>query len=705
MKLDPRLTLATRALVRPALLAALLASSVTGCDCGPGTRLAQPTIEVNPVALDFGNVAVGAGAEQLVDVKNSGSGPLEISSIAVTGGTAASGESQLALARVLSIDCSGNARDPKVLFIEAGGCARFAVRFAPLAVGDMTGQVTIVSTDDQHTPLDIPVTGRGVSSKVKVCVLTADGAVDEAACTHFDSPDAAIAAKLPEIDFGSAPIGDNVLRKVRILNDGEGTLVVTSAHAESDVPDFSVTGDTFSATIEGTKSADLEASFKPQGDGPETGKLVIPTSDLAHPTVELLLKAQSQGPRLCVLPETGLDFGSIPVGSTRKLTLNIKNCGFVPYNINTFDFHEDQPTPADFAVTAGMPTMPHAFPPGADVTIEVSYTPHAVATDTAFFSLITDFQRGRIPVTGTGAPGNCAPGVRPTAVIKVRKGSQDITANPTVQPLDTVTLDGTVSATGSVVPRGGVKYKWRLVSQPTNGTQNVAPRANPATATLFTELDGDYVVELVVGDQYGCDSEPKQVTIHSTSTGKVHIQLTWPQSFGDLDLHFLGPNGRFDDAGSLFTSGTDCFYANCKPESYDIDWGRNGTTTADNNPNNDPTLDIDALWGNGPENVTDSNPFDGTYTVLVHYYCSRARDSRSATGVSNVSQGAASANLKVYVNGVEKLVAVHDLTQRDKWIAATIVVSNGGQTITVNPSTAAITKSTASIDACTADTR
>ena len=48
--------------------------------------------------------------------------------------------------------------------------------------------------------------------------------------------------------------------------------------------------------------------------------------------------------------------------------------------------------------------------------------------------------------------------------------------------------------------------------------------------------------------------------------GSIHIQLTWPESFGDIDLHYVGPGGTFYDGG--FTGNdSDCFYANCDPGS------------------------------------------------------------------------------------------------------------------------------------------
>ncbi len=665
----------------------LLALAAAACDCGgTGFVAVKAGLSVNPEAVDFGKTALGSVAEQWVDLQNTGAAPLDILSIRITtSAKAADGTDEIGIAKLMATDCQGKPRDAQQLTIDGNGCARFAVRYRPIEMRAVNAVVTVDSSDGERPSVEIPIRGEGVASAIRVCVLTADGTEEPGACTAFTNPDPAVSTKLPELAFGAVPVGDTATRKVRIHNDGEAALSVTSATVQGDfVQYFTIDGAPFSATIGAKQSADATVSFKPTGqlDGPAPGKFVIVSADQAHPSIELPIVAESQGPRLCVTPADGLDFGSVPMNTTRSLSLNFKNCGFVPYNLTTLAFFEDnQVAPVNFAIGArAIPAMPKAMAPGDEFDIDVNFTPQSVSKLTGYFSVVTDFSRSKIVVKGEGVA-NCGGGTRPVAVIKVKKGTTDITANPNVEPLDTVTFD----ATGST-PRTGARYKWRLVSQPQNGTQNIVPRANPALANLFAELNGDYVVELVVADQYNCDSAPVQAKVSVASTGKVHVQLTWAENYGDVDLHFLGPNGTFGSATS------DCHYSNCKKaDLYTIDWGRNNTTSGDGNPANDPTLDIDELWGNGPENVTHDLPFDGTYAVNVHYYCSRQL---SGFSYGN-SLGPARATLRVYVNGVQQFIGTQSLNERQIWTPATIQVSNGGQTITVTPSTAPLTNSTA----------
>lgn len=673
----------TKRTVIPTLTRAALAlvfTAAAGCDCGGRTTAVLPMLELAPEAVAFGKVSVGGSSEQLVDLRNSGRGGLEIQSITVT--TPAKGEGgvdEVAVAKLLATDCSGNPRDAAATTIAGGECARFAVRYVPTKIQKIAAVVTIVSNDLDRPTLEVPVTGEGISATVRLCALNAAGDEEEGACTHFDSPDPAVAAKLPEVAFGAAPVRDIVLRKVRVHNDGEGDLVVSSVTVTSDSPDFSVEGAPISVTVPGGKSADVTAKFQPTGDGPEAGKLVFATNDLAHPTVELPMTAEAQGPRLCILPADGLDFGAIPMNSSRKLSVNLKNCGYAPYSVTSFDFVEDGfATPTNFVVTAPntIPAMPRPLLPGDSFDVDLTYTPRAVASHTGYFTVVTEFQRGRIPVKGAGSA-TCGGSDRPTAIVKVKKGTVDITATAGttgVEPLTSVTFDGSTS----LFPRAGSaadkKYKWRLVSQPTNGTQNIAPSAaTPSKASLYAELDGDYVVELVTSDQYGCDSAPVQTKLHVASTGKVHVQLTWPESYGDIDLHFLGPGGSMD-------SSSDCYYGNCKPVLHSLDWGRNNTTVADGRSDNDPTLDVDELWGHGPENTTHDLPFDASYEVVVHYYCHTDDNGNSP------SPDTVRANVKIFVNGQPVgQTYVQPMREGDKWRVARITVSGNGQSVNVAP--------------------
>lgn len=676
-------------------------AALSSCSCEVGVREVFGEIEVAPSSIDFKTVSIGSSVTHAVDVHNRGTAPLHIDSLALSNpALSAGGQAQLFLERVFDSDCEDNPRDGSSHTIDVGDCARFRVRYAPLEFDPIQGVVTIESSDPSDPSVSITVSGHGAVAKLRLCVLSEEGAIEEEACTRFDDPDPEVAAAVPGIDFGALAVGDTRLRQVRIFNDGDYPLVVSGVTVASDFPDFTVAS--ASRTIAPGDEVDVDVGFVPKGNGHRTGRLVVQSTDLVHPRIELPLNARANGPLLCIQPAEGLDFGAVPLLEARTLAVKISNCGLVPFDIESLGLRQNGlGSPVDFSVAAeAMDALPARFEPGDFTNVDVTFKPTAVATHSAELDVVTPFETRHVSLSGSGAPATCAGAMRPTAAIRVRRGLLDITDHPIVQPLDSVLFDGQ----SSTVPRGGATYAWRLVSQPQNGVQNVVSRTPPSEASLFAALDGEYVVELVVGDAYGCDSEPVRATLQVRSKGKVHVQLTWAQGFGDLDLHFLGPGGVFNDV-SLYGGGSDCFFANCRGKwgepDYSIDWGLGGTTSPNNDHSDDPTLDIDELWGHGPENVTHAAPFDGTYGVVAHYFCSRAVQ---GGGYARDSSGPVDATMKIFVNGEEAFSATQRLTQRDKWRPATIKVSDRGSTITVLPSSEPVTKSMGDIEGCTPDT-
>lgn len=660
----------------------LISAAVAGCQCDENLASAGPAIALNPSELQVGPVAIGTFDERYVEVRNIGRSPLFVESIEVIDGAR-----EVSVVRALEMGCGGEARTGEVREVAAGGCARFVVRIAPTARHEIRATVRVTSDAINESAVDLPVYALGVEPGIRVCPVPDEGDIDPETCSRLsDDP-----PFVPEIAFGQVPIGDERARRVRLFNDADGTLAVVGPHVRSDAgdTDFRLSDEQGNVNVAPGGSADVEVFFSPRGDGAMRAFLVLPNNSLEHPQVEVPLVAEAMGPRLCLEPAGGLDFGSVEVGLTRTLTLTLVNCGLLAYDFRSLSLTEAG-VDTKFEVTSvelraddgstetfsALPPVPLTFTPGSKMLVDVRYAPRrghdaGDPPDQAFIGVQTTYQTGRVPLVGRGSAPACG-ATQPQARIKVLRGSTDITSNPRGQPLETLVLDGT----GSTAPSGGMQYQWRVVSQPSNGTVGISP-ATGSRPNFYLELAGEYVVELVVRDRYGCQSPPVTVTIHSVPRGKVHVQLTWPQSFGDVDLHYLGPGGTFGN------THTDLHYYHSGGRG--PDWGLNNTTQPDGKRANDATLDIDALWGHGPENVNHDAPFDATFDVRIHYYCSR----RCTFGSCSTSYGAATATLKVFVDGVPVHTEAKSLTERDVWEAAKIVVSNGGQQVRIEPGTTA----------------
>jgi hypothetical protein len=203
----------------------------------------------------------------------------------------------------------------------------------------------------------------------------------------------------------------------------------------------------------------------------------------------------------------------------------------------------------------------------------------------------------------------------PTAIIDatVPQRSNAAVADPEAVlravPLDDVVLN----ASASFDDHGAVEqFRWSLVVKPVDSQARLATNEGQLSG-LWLDLAGTYVVDLEVENEEGASScQPARLTIESVANEDIHLQLVWDtpddpdqsdSSGSDIDLHFLNPQGRWNERPF------DCFWQNMEP-----DWA---TPEASDNP----SLDIDDVDGWGPENINLDNPEDGVnYGVGVHYF-------------------------------------------------------------------------------------
>ncbi len=660
----------------------LAALTQTACHKQGGLALLAPGIAASPQSVDFGPGNAGSTLQMFVDLTSTGTAPVTVSSVTV----AEDPNGELSVTSVLLTDCHNLARVGG-LVLQPTECARFAVRWAPRAVHAAAGKISIVSDDPDHGILLLPVTGNGTSPALRLCALRADGSEDSAACSRL----AEVPPFLPSLDWGVVGANAASTRTLRIYNDGTGPLVLDPPALTAATPqEFKLAGSITANTVPAGQHADLPLSVTPHANGSLKGGLRLsPGTGLS---LEVPLLAVVQGWRLCVDPPTGLDFGQVPVGQQRALQLTMKNCGSVDFNLKSLAFLPYAPTTGEFTVGAGqLPATPAAFPAGAEVKLDVVYKPTVIRTDNASLDVLLDVpaQNGSPPqaladtwpVVGQGAAPVCN-GTRPVAAIQVFRGGSATASDPNTaqfDPLEHVSLDGSTSTQ----PNGALTYVWRLVSQPTNGTEQIT--GGGGRVGLWLKQSGDYVVELVVKDA-ACQSTPVQVTLHSVPKGAIHVELSWPQYYGDLDLHFVGPGGQFfagydTSCGFAGLACGDAFFAQQTP-----DWGcadslcnQRGGTWPDRSTANDPSLDIDQRWGNGPENTTHMNPFDGTYKIVIHYWCAR----KCSTSSCSAPFGNGTAIVRVWINGVKSFEKQQALQEFQAWDVANVTVTSSGRNVTV----------------------
>ncbi len=199
-------------------------------------------------------------------------------------------------------------------------------------------------------------------------------------------------------------------------------------------------------------------------------------------------------------------------------------------------------------------------------------------------------------------------------------------------PLDVVALDGSSAQPG---PGGApiVTWQWAVLDRPPGSTAAVVEAvADPAwpqrgglpddpstpQAALFLDLAGRYRLGLTVTDASGVQAPGPdcpagaQYIVDAVPDAALHVQLVWhtpddPDEAdvdgSDLDLHLRRAGARWGGDG-------DCFYGNRAP-----DWPPSGAV-------GDPSLDIDDVDGQGPENINVDAPSAeaGHYEIGVHAF-------------------------------------------------------------------------------------
>jgi MYXO-CTERM domain-containing protein len=124
---------------------------------GVGT---SPVLELSAASLDFGGVRVGKSpGERTLTVKNTGTGPLTLTSASVSGTSATR----------FSVAISSL---PYV--IPAGGGTDLTVTFLPDSVGVASAELTLLSDDAAQANVVVPLTGTGRSPRLGLSATTLD---------------------------------------------------------------------------------------------------------------------------------------------------------------------------------------------------------------------------------------------------------------------------------------------------------------------------------------------------------------------------------------------------------------------------------------------------------------------------------------------------------------------------------------------------
>jgi hypothetical protein len=467
------------------------------------------------------------------------------------------------------------------------------------------------------------------------------------------------------LPFGESDLSIKAIRSVVITNPSNLDLKLKSVELEGD-PAFEFV-EPPPEKIRAGLSAQIAVQIRPRVESSIEAELVIisdanntPKNDDGDSEVRIpiTLTGVDRGvPDIEVAPvgcgttePLGVDFGNVATSGLQVCNLEVRNNGTRELYFDFLDFAPDATgartieEPADsgpepsISLTGAIPNPETPLRPTSDenapLTLRVAFAPDALGRYGDTLRIVSsdpDEEVIEIPIQGIGVTG-------PQCIARVKSvNGVDITGAPSIEPLDDVVLT-TVESTGATPDVGIVATRWELREKGPGSSVVLSSPATTETGFLFAnrrgvDVAGRYEACAVVTDELGTESINECcVSFDAIPSDAFLVQLTWAEPTGDMDLHVTkkSPDGDYCLQGLGSGGGAvqppydtgcgsdlDCYYGNCKPQSFGgaPEWdGATGRTEGD------PSLDIDDLTGFGPENTNVNQVVAGSYAFGADFF-------------------------------------------------------------------------------------
>ena len=310
---------------------------------GTGT---MPAASITPASLAFSSQVIGTSSTaRNVTVQSSGTGPLEITNVAVTGPFSQTNT------------CSGG-------IAPASSCS-IAVVFSPTVAGSASGVLTISGNAGTQT---VNVTGSG---------------------------SAPVTFSAASLSFGSLALGNtSAAKNVTVTNRMSTVLAFTSISVPSGGP-FAISSNTCGTGIAGGATCTVGVTFSPTALGAATGTLTFADSAINSPQA-VSLSGTGSGP--VTLSAASLSFSNTAVGATssaKSVTLTNHQSGLLTFSGIVVG--------GPFGIASN--TCGVSVAAGANCTVGVTFTPTTTgaATGTLTFTDSAGNSPQTVSLSGTGS--------------------------------------------------------------------------------------------------------------------------------------------------------------------------------------------------------------------------------------------------------------------------------------------------------------
>ncbi len=199
---------------------------------GTGEVPTAPQLSISTGTLSFGNVTVNSSATQSVTLTSSGTAPVTVNAVAVSG---------------TGFSDSGAAFP---LILNPSQSVTVQVAFDPATAGAATGQLTISSNSTTGGTAFVQLSGTGTAA-----------------------PSPKLLVSTTALSFGNVPVGSTMTMSLTLSSTGTSPVTVSTAALSG--AGFSDTGATFPMTLSPNQSVTLQVQFDPTTAGAASGQLTI----------------------------------------------------------------------------------------------------------------------------------------------------------------------------------------------------------------------------------------------------------------------------------------------------------------------------------------------------------------------------------------------------------------------------------------------
>jgi hypothetical protein len=416
-----------------------------------------PAVTLTPTSLSYGSQLVGTtSGSQSSTLRNSGTGPLTITSIELAG-TNAGDFGQTNNCPVAPLTLAVNAT------------CTLTVTFSPTASGPRSASVSIAD-DAAGSPHSLGLSGTGTQ------------------------PAPAVTLNPTSLSFGNQRVAtSSANQSVTVSNTGTAPLSISSIGVSgANAGDFAQGSDcpTVPGTLAAGGSCTIQVSFTPSATGSRTASVSIADDASGNPHT-VSLSGTGTAPAVTLTPAS-LTFSGQTVGTTSPTqSVTVRNSGTAGLAISSIALGGTNA--GDFGQSNNCPTVPSLLAANATCTVTVSFTPSALGSRTASVN-ITDDASGSphgIALSGTGA----APGAialdKSLGTKSDNVGSNNITINTSGAAVAGSRVFAFVNWNQSTrtltsVTGGGLTWTIDVQAKATNGNTRSAIASAPAPSGLPT---------------------------------------------------------------------------------------------------------------------------------------------------------------------------------------------------------------------------